>query len=109
MKAKKSKTWKHLAPDPSSSYRQMFVKGRRIRATSLYDLTRDPDEPMTPEEVARQYDVPLEAVLEAIAYCRAEPPEIEEDFRKEEAAMKAAGKFVADYWTASVNGPGKRE
>jgi hypothetical protein len=29
-------TWKFLVPNPKSAYKQMFVKGRRIRARSLY-------------------------------------------------------------------------
>ena len=35
---------------------------------------------MTPEEIAREYDLPVEAVKEAIAYCQTDPPEIREDF-----------------------------
>ena len=96
MSASKRKTWRYLARDPHSSYRQLSVKGRRIRATSLYDLTVAPEEPMTPEQVAQDYQVPLEAVLEAIAYCKSNPPEIEEDFRMEEEAHKTAQSLLAD-------------
>jgi uncharacterized protein (DUF433 family) len=92
MSTPSAKRWKYLAPDPKSSYRQLFVKGRRIRAMTLYDATRYHDQPMTPEEVAADYDLPLEAVQEAIAYCESNPPEIEEDFQREEARVRAAGK-----------------
>ena len=37
------------------------------------------EETMTPEEIAADYSLPLEAVLEAIAYCQSNPPEIAED------------------------------
>ena len=35
--------------------------------------------PMTPEEIAADYNLPLEAVQEAIAYCESNPPELAED------------------------------
>jgi hypothetical protein len=40
---------------------------------------------MTPEEIAADYQLPLEAVQEAIAYCRSNPSEIAEDFAQDEA------------------------
>lgn len=58
----------HLAPREGSGYRQVFVRGRNLRAETLYRATVGP-EPMTPEDVARDYDVPPEAVREAIHYC----------------------------------------
>ncbi len=48
-----------------SRYQQLFVG--RIRAEVLYRETVG-REPLTPEEVAREYDVPVEAVREAIDY-----------------------------------------
>ena len=39
-----------------------------MRAETLFRATVGP-EPMTPEEVACDYDVPVEAVREAIDYC----------------------------------------
>jgi hypothetical protein len=41
--------------------------------------------------VAADYDLPLEAVLEAIAYCQSNPPAIIEDWQREEALMEASG------------------
>ena len=49
------------------------------------------EEPMTPEEIAADYGLPLEAVQEAIAYCQSDPPEIKEDFEREERYMEAIG------------------
>ena len=49
------------------------------------------EEPMTPEEIAADYRLPLEAVQEAIAYCQSDPPEIKEDFEREEHIMAATG------------------
>ena len=49
------------------------------------------EEPRTLEEIAADYDLPLEAVKEAIAYCQADPPEIKEDFERQERFMEAIG------------------
>src|SRR5262249_6623941 len=95
MSARRRKTWRYLAPDPYSAYRQLFVKGRRIRATSLYDLTTDPDGPLTPAQAAAQYGLPTAAVREAIAYCRSNPQELEEDARMEEEAHKTAERMLS--------------
>jgi uncharacterized protein (DUF433 family) len=86
-----SHQYKNLERDPLSSYKQLSVRGRRIKARTLYGAYVREDEPMTPEEIAADYDVSLEAVLEAIAYCESNPPELEEDYRRDEALMEAAG------------------
>lgn len=83
--------WKYLAPNPKSAYKQLFMKDTRIRAESIYAWTVDGAEPMTPEEVAADYDMPLEAVQEAIAYCESNPPELLSDRAAEEALREATG------------------
>jgi uncharacterized protein (DUF433 family) len=75
----------------------LFIKGRRIRARTLYGLYMSAEEPLTPEEIAAEYDLPLEAVKEAIAYCQSNPPEIADDFPREEALMEATGMNDPDY------------
>ena len=97
MKTPTATQWVHLAPNPKSSYKQLFLKGTRIRAEIIYGLTVDGSEPMTPEEVAADYDLPLEVVREAIAYCESKPPEIDEDHRREEARMRATGMDDPNY------------
>ena len=89
--APQQRQYKYLERDPKSSYKQLSIKGRRIRARTIYGAFMSEEAPMTPEEIALDRDLPLEAVLEAIAYCETNPPEIEEDFRREEALMKATG------------------
>lgn len=83
--------YKYLERDPKSSYRQLSIKGRRIRARTLYGLYMSAEEPRTVEQIAADYHLPIEAVQEAIAYCQSKPPEIEEDWRREEAMLRAAG------------------
>ena len=60
--------YQHLAPWPGSNYRQYFLKDRKIRAETLYRRLLGL-EPMTPAQVAEDYEVPVEAVYEAIEYC----------------------------------------
>ena len=92
-----STNWVYLLTNPNSAYRQMFIKGTRIRARVIYGLCMSAEEPMTPEEVAADYGLPLEAVKEAIAYCQSNPPEIAADFAREEARMEATGMNDPDY------------
>ena len=89
-------TWQYLAPNPRSCYKQLFVKGTRIRARVLYGLYVSADEPMSREEIAADFGLPVEAVDEAIAYCQADPPEVAGDFEREERliAASAAGRVV---------------
>jgi uncharacterized protein (DUF433 family) len=83
----------YLAPNPKSSYRQLFVKGRRIRAWILY--CDHVAQGMTAEEIAADRDLPEEAVREAIAYSN--PPEVRGDLLREEEHMRAAGMLEPEY------------
>jgi uncharacterized protein (DUF433 family) len=63
-----STTYVHLAPNPKSAPKQLFVKRTRIRARVLYGWYAC-EELMTPEEIACEFGLPVEVVREAIAYC----------------------------------------
>jgi len=80
-------TWKHLVRKPKSAYKQLFVKDRWVAARTIYGQTVGEDA-RTPEAVAADYALPLEVVLEAIAYCESDPPEIREDWEREEASIQ---------------------
>ena len=84
---------KYLKQKPGSNYRQLFVNGR-IRAEVLYRETVG-REPRTPEEVAREYGLPIEAVLDAIDYCVTNRELLDEERARESARIKAAGR---DRW-----------
>ncbi|HZU35190.1 MAG TPA: DUF433 domain-containing protein [Gemmataceae bacterium] len=92
-----STVWLYLEPRAKSAYRQLFIKGTRIRARVLYGLYMSEEEHLSPEEIAAEYSLPLAAVQEAIAYCASNPPEIEQDFRREEALMDATGMNDPNY------------
>jgi uncharacterized protein (DUF433 family) len=91
-----SNHWRYLERDPKSSYKQLSIKGRRIKARTLFGLTQGQDA-LTPAEIATDRDLPLEAVLEAIAYCESNPPEIREDFEREERLAQAMGLNDPEY------------
>src|SRR5579862_1681175 len=86
----------HLAPRPQSAYKQLFVKGTRIRARVLYGWYAC-EEPMALEEIAREFQLPVEAVREAIAYCESNPADLLDDYAREEAMGEAAGMNEPDY------------
>jgi len=85
--------WKHLERDTKSVYRQLSVKGRRIKARTLYGLFMNAEEPQSIEEIAKAYDVSIDAVKEAIEYCQSDPPEMREDQELDEQSMRARGMF----------------
>src|SRR5580698_7507694 len=97
MNSNPATTWPHLGPNPKSAYKQLFLKGRGIRARDLYGMFMSAEEPMTPPQIAADYGLPLEAVEEAIAYCQTDPPEIKEDFAREERIMEATGMNDPNY------------
>jgi uncharacterized protein (DUF433 family) len=92
-----SAQYKFLERNPKSNYKQLFVKGTRIRARILYGQYMSEEEPRTAEEIAADYGLPVEAVREAIAYCDTDPIAIREDFAREEAIMDATGMNDPDY------------
>ena len=47
--------------------------------------------------LAEDFNLPLEAVQEAIAYCESNPPEIAQDWAAEEALVEADGMNEPDY------------
>jgi hypothetical protein len=84
------KTWKYLARKPKSVYKQLFVRDRWVAARTLYGQTLGEDA-RTPEEVAADYALPLDVVLEAIAYCESKPSELREDWEREQALIHMTG------------------
>jgi uncharacterized protein (DUF433 family) len=90
MSSKTEKQCRHLEPRPGSNYRTLFLKGRRIRAAVVDGVINGPD-PRSAEEFAREYQVPLEAVLEALDYVAENRPLIEQERDHEAARLRARG------------------
>jgi uncharacterized protein (DUF433 family) len=82
--------YKFLETRLRSNYKQLWVKGRHMRAEVLYRYTVGP-EPETPEQVAKEYDLPLEAVLEAIDYCTRNRELLDAERARESASIRARG------------------
>ena len=82
--------YQHLELRPGSNYRQMFLKGRRIRAAVVDETINGPD-PCSPEEFVRDFHVTLEAVHEALDYVARNRALIEQERDSEAADIKARG------------------
>ncbi len=91
MKQSTAAPWIYLESRPRSFYRQLFVKDSRILARTLYGWYKSAEDPLTPEEIAAEFNLPLPAIQEAIAYCETNPPEIVEDQEREDALAQALG------------------
>ena len=85
--------YKFLRSKRGSSYQQLYVEGR-IRAEVIYRETVGL-EPLTPEETAREYNIPVEAVHEAIDYWLRNNELLDAERAEEGARIKAAGR---DRW-----------
>lgn len=83
--------WKYLERKPGSSYQQLCIKGKHIRAWTLYCESMSEKEKRTPQQLAEDFEIPLDAIYEAIAYCQSNPPEICEDHRKDSLLADAIG------------------
>jgi uncharacterized protein (DUF433 family) len=91
-----TRQYKYLMPKRNSVYKQLFVMGR-IFPWTLHGAYVHEEEPLTMEEIAADYDIPLEAVQEAIAYYESNPPEMLDDFRREDALAEATGMNDPNY------------
>ncbi|MGK7944364.1 MAG: hypothetical protein AB4058_07835 [Microcystaceae cyanobacterium] len=73
--------WQYLEKRPHPWRKQLYLKGKRLKAFDIWANMIANE--MTPEEVADNWDVPLEAVRESIQYC-----ETHLDLLKQEAAIE---------------------
>lgn len=71
----------------------MFIKGTRIAAWVVYSYYTPGEDwtGQTVEEIALGFNLPVDAVREAIEYCASNPPELREDWEREEAITEATG------------------
>jgi uncharacterized protein (DUF433 family) len=93
-----STQYKHLERRLKSNYKQLVVKGTRIFARTIYGQYMSEEEPRTVEELAEDFNLPVEAVREAIAYCDTDPIDIREDHAREEAIIEATGMNDPNYY-----------
>lgn len=80
--------YQYLLADYWSPYKGLFIKDpRKFRAEWIYRETVGEDA-RTPEEVAADFDLPLEAVLEAIHYCTHNEEFLCQEWEKEEVEWR---------------------
>lgn len=82
--------YQYLETRPRSNYRQLWVKGRHLRAEVLYRHTVGP-ELRSPEEVADDYGLPVAAVREAVDYCLRHQSLLDAERSREELRLREAG------------------
>jgi hypothetical protein len=94
-----STTYQYLEPRVGSSYKQLFIKGTKLRADIIYSAAyqRGNEDDRTPEQVAEDYGIPVEAVYEAIRYCESKPVEVAYDQRRSDLLYEATGMSHPDY------------
>ena len=73
--------WQYLEPRPHPWRRQLYLKGKRIKASVIYsDMIVNKE---TLEQAADNWDLPLAAIAEIIEYC-----ETHQELLKQEAATE---------------------
>jgi hypothetical protein len=88
-----SSYYKYLCRKPGSNYQHLFIfdKGRYISALTVYGDHVNEECPESIQAIAKDRELPVDAVREAIAYCESDPPEIRQDWEMEEATMRRTG------------------
>ncbi len=81
--------YKYLQPKRGSRYQQLAVNGR-IRAEILYRETLG-SEPLRPDQIAAEYNLPVDAILEAIHYCEHNRDLLDAERAREQAVIEARG------------------
>jgi uncharacterized protein (DUF433 family) len=86
-------TYQYLEPHPGSQYRQLFIRGTKLVAWDIYCAAyqRGDEDDRTPEQVAEDFGIPVDAVYEAIQYCESKPIELAYDQRRSDLFFEAIG------------------
>jgi hypothetical protein len=81
--------WKYLVARPHPWRRQLFVKGRRLRAFTVWmDMQTNA---MTPAEAAANWDLPREAIEEIVRYCESHQALLEMEAAEERRRLREEG------------------
>jgi hypothetical protein len=83
--------YQYLESRPGSTYRQLFVNGRRIRAAMIHEAVHCPNS-YTPKEFAHKFDVPLEADHEPQACTEDKLSPIASERDREVADIRSRGR-----------------
>lgn len=84
-----TRAWKHLVSRPESWRRQLYLKVRNITVGQLVSTLIANQE--TPEQASTNLDLPIEAILEAIAYYEQNKKLIESEAATERQFLRDRG------------------
>jgi uncharacterized protein (DUF433 family) len=73
--------YRFLTAEPGSTWDEPIIQGTGVRASTLAFAVRN--DGRTPCQVAADFDVPLDAVLEAIDYVDSHSPELDQHRQQE--------------------------
>lgn len=77
-----SKTqWQYLEPRPHPWRKQLYIKGKRIKASVIYSDMIVNNE--TPAETSENWDLPLAVLEEVIEYCQSHQELLEQEAAEE--------------------------
>lgn len=81
--------WQYLEKRPHPWREQLYFKGRKLKAFGVWmDMIVNQE---TPEEAAFNWDLPLEAVLEAIEYCETHRELLKREAEEERRRLEEKG------------------
>lgn len=85
--------WQYLERKPNYWRKQLFIKGTKIKASTIWlDVLINN---FTPEELAEDRNISIEAIKEAIKYCEKNQNLLEEEAQKERLELETNGIYVA--------------
>lgn len=84
-----SEKWPHLERRPQSSYSQLYLKGRKLRAHTVWSDSIANN--WSIQETAYNWDLPLETVKEAIEYCQTNRDLLEAEAEAERRYLEESG------------------
>ncbi|MBI3929650.1 MAG: hypothetical protein HY319_29180 [Armatimonadetes bacterium] len=81
--------WQYLAPRAHPWRRQLYIKGRRLKAFDIWvDMSTNA---RSVEEAAEDWDLPVEAIREIVAYCETHRQLLDLEAMEEKRRLIAAG------------------
>ena len=81
--------WQYLEKRPNSWRQQLYFKGKRLKAFDVWmDMMVNKD---TPQEAAENWDLSLDAVMEAIEYCQTHQELLNQEAEEERLYLEERG------------------
>lgn len=87
-----SEPWQFLVERPHPWRRQLYIKGRKLRASTIWsDMIVNE---MTPEEAAEDWDLPVAAIHEAVCYCKTHEALLNLEAEEERRRLNVRGSSI---------------